>query len=97
MSVVPSVDKFKSFRLPRRYSRYNRSASGKEAHFVWRMGEGPFILAPVAAGLQLRPDRPDPKRGDIEHGVIEPSQRMRLEDYEQSLVATRDEWSIEEP
>jgi len=94
MSVAPSVNKLPSFRLPRRYSRLNRDASGKSDHVVWRMGEGPFILAPVAPGLQLQPD---PDAGNIRHGVIEPSERMRLEEYEQSLAATRDEWSIEEP
>lgn len=97
MSVAPSVSKLPSFRLPRRYSRHNRSASGKPDHFVWRHGEGPFALAPFAVGLQLRPDSPNPVTGDIAHGVIEPSKRMRLERYEQSLAATRDEWSIEEP
>jgi hypothetical protein len=41
--------------------------------------------------LQLRLD---PQRSN--HGFVEPGTTMKLEDYQEALAATRDEWSIDE-
>jgi hypothetical protein len=91
MSVAPSLRELPEHRIPRRLRHLVPEARGKDTAFVWRMGEGPFGLAPVAARLQLRPDA-----GNIHHGVIEPNERMRLEKYEQALAGTQDKWTVEE-
>jgi hypothetical protein len=91
MSVAPTLRELPEHRIPKRLRHLVPEARGKDVPFVWRMGDGPFDLAPVAPRLQLRPDR-----GNIHHGVIEPDERMRLEEYEQALAATQNEWTVEE-
>jgi hypothetical protein len=91
MSVAPSLRLLPLHRIPKRLGHLVADARGKDHCFVWCLGEGGFVYATVASGLHLRPD-PEP----IQHGVIEPSESMELTAYEMALVATRDQWSIDE-
>jgi hypothetical protein len=92
MSVSPSVDALPMHRVPRRLrnaspDRFSR-ATGSNNFACWWMGEGSFVLGPVADHLQLRPDPDHPDR----HGFIEPNQKMSRVDYENALTATKDQW-----
>jgi hypothetical protein len=53
------------------------------------MGEGPFELSSLAAGLRLRPETDT-------HGLVEPEAVVPLEQYQANLAATRDQWIIDE-
>jgi hypothetical protein len=92
MSVSPSVDALPTHRLPRRllkkYPERFPDASGSNRLICWWMGEGAFDARRVADHLQLEPDPDDPQR----HGFVEPDDRMKTEDYEAALSATRDQW-----
>jgi hypothetical protein len=89
MSVAPAWRALPPFRIPRRLIHLAPDAAGKDEDACWRMGEGPFEEASVAESLTLRPDRPT-------HGVVEPSEAMPLERYQDALAATRDRWRIDE-
>jgi hypothetical protein len=79
MSVTPdSPDRLPAFRRPP-----NHGGTGLDP--VWeidsdRLGDGLVY-------------RPDPRRPDF-HGFIEPARRMRLDEYENLLALTRDDWRL---
>jgi hypothetical protein len=52
------------------------------------MGEGLFAPEAVADRLQLRLDPDDPER----HGLVEPDDKMKIDDYESALAATAGQW-----
>src|SRR5215218_7787968 len=56
MSVSPSLRDLPPHRIPKRLRHLVLAAEGKDADFVWSMGEGAFVAGPVTSGLQLRPD-----------------------------------------
>jgi hypothetical protein len=91
MSVSPSVADLPPHRIPRRLRHLAPDAAGKDAHFVWSLGEGDFVFGPVDTGLQLRPD---PDNGA--HGFVEPDETMLLENYQSALHSTQPRWSIDE-
>ena len=82
--------------LPRRlqtlYPEWARGAKGRNSDKVWAMGQGSYLAAPVSADLDLR-FRTDDRPG---HGLVAPSRKMALEEYQAALAATRDEWEVEE-
>jgi hypothetical protein len=55
----------------------------------FKMGEGPFVQAAFAEGLELLPD-------SSTHGVVRPEETMPLTEYEEKLAATRVEWQVDE-
>jgi hypothetical protein len=90
MSVAPHWRDLPEARIPVRLREKGiLFARGKNHDACWRFGEGDFLLARIADGLQLRPDRPD-------HGLVEPDQPMSLEHFRAHLAATRDGWKIDE-
>lgn len=90
MSVVPNWKDLPSHKIPKRLKsalRGDKDARGKDRLYCWQMGEGAFVRAPVAAGLQLAPDR-------VDHGVVEPDSSMPLENFQRALASTRDAWKL---
>jgi hypothetical protein len=92
MSVSPSVNTLPGHRLPRRLKeaypdRFPEATASNRVH-CWWLGEGGFDAGRVGDHLDLRPD-PDNPAG---HGFVEPDDRMKVEDYEAALAATRGEW-----
>lgn len=71
-------------------ARLLRGAKGKNSHHVWSLGEGPFVDSPFTPDLNLHLE------GAPGHGVLEAARLMTLEDYQNSLAATRDDWQIDE-
>lgn len=90
MSVAPQLHFLPYYRVPVRYRALAPKAHGKKQDACWRMGDGPFISAPVAMGLTLRPD-------SEEHGIVEPAISMLLSEYESLLAATRNDWRLVDP
>lgn len=91
MSVAPSLADLPSFRVPARLHKLYPKASGKSDLFVWSMGVGEFAEEPIGDQLCLRFD---PANG--KHGFIEPVGSMSLNDYQNALTATQDQWAIDE-
>lgn len=82
--------------LPRRlqslYPQWARGAKGKDSHQVWAMGQGAYEPAPISEDLELRfktNDRPG-------HGLVAPSRKMPLEEYQAALAATQNQWKVDE-
>ncbi len=76
--------------LPRRlhnlYPQWARGAKGKDSHQVWAMGQGAYEPASISEDLELRfktEDRPG-------HGLVAPSRKMPLKEYQAALAATQD-------
>jgi hypothetical protein len=92
MSVSPSVDALPPHRLPRRlhkkYPERFPDATAPNGVHCWWMGHGTFVPERVADRLQLRLDPDDPQR----HGLVEPDDKMKTEEYETALEATRERW-----
>jgi hypothetical protein len=88
MSVAPAWRLLPRWRISRRLREKVEGAAGGLDVFCWRMGTGPFVAEPVAAGLQLRPDSES-------HGTVEPDRPMPLSEYQAALARTREQWVIE--
>ena len=92
MSVSPNPEAMPPHRLPRRlrqkYPDRFPEATASNGLFCWWLGKGAFVADQVAEHLRLRLDPDDPEK----HGLVEPDDRMRTEDYETALAATRDQW-----
>lgn len=91
MSVSPRMTALPPHRIPKRLRPLVPKATGKDFHFVWSMGEGPFVADVSAPGLRLRPDPANSK-----HGFVEPEAVMPIGDYRQSLEATQAKWRVDE-
>jgi hypothetical protein len=90
MSVSPDVQSLPKERVSPRYKSTKPNAHGHYDDDCWRMGDGPFADANISDRLVLRVDSSD-------HGVIEPAYRMSLDEYQQALAATQDDWVAVEP
>lgn len=90
LSVNPSLEALtkRPHLVPRRLKNRFPGARGVEQLIIWRMGEGVFQAGAVADSLMLRPD----KKAAPEHGVVEPERRMLLEEFQNALAATREQW-----
>lgn len=91
LSVFAGLRDLLPHMIPSRLRHIVPDAAGDDRVFVWAMGDGPFVPAPVAPGLTLRVD-PD----DLKHGFIEPEVIMPLEEYQAALAATQDLWVVDE-
>jgi len=86
MSVFRAWRDISLLRLPPRLLEGGR---GDDETYCFRMSDGPFIQGPFAAGLELLTQTP-------KHGVIRPDQVMPLVNYRANLVATQNDWDIDE-
>lgn len=89
MSVAPWWRDLPLHRIPELLRKLVPAAVGNNKDACWRMGEGPFERAEVAAGLLLRPE-------SSRHGLVEPAVTAPLEQYQRDLWGTRDLWIIDE-
>lgn len=88
MSVAPSWRELPSHRIPLRLQPIARDACGRDDDACWCMGSGDFVDSPLTNSLDFRRDQND-------HGIVEPSRRMVLNDFQEVLAATRDLWEID--
>ena len=89
MSVAPSWRELPPHRIPLRLRPIAHDACGRDDDACWRMGSGAFVDSPLTELLDFRRDRSD-------HGFVEPSRTMQLDDFQSALAATRDHWEIDE-
>ena len=89
MSVAPAWRDLPLHRIPSRLRDLVQGARGKNSLCCWKMGEGEFAAGSVAARLLLRLE-------NARHGLVEPAQKMSLDDYQADLAATRDQWVRDE-
>lgn len=92
MSVSPRLTDISVTRVPKRLRNLVPGARGKDSDRVFRLGEATFALAEVSPALTLRPDDGHAPR----HGVIEPSDCVRVEQFQTDLAATQSDWVIDE-
>lgn len=92
MSVAPHWMLLPLHRIPRRLGKKFpevRRATGKDQDVCWKMGEGPFVESRVEEGLSLFVDGP-------RHGMVGPSETMKVDAFLAALIATRELWAIDE-
>ncbi len=89
MSVAPSWRELEVHRIPKRLKHAVADARGSNRDACWRMGTGPFESGPVTEQLHLHKD------SEV-HASVEPETAMTAAQYIAALVATRDQWSIDE-
>ena len=77
--------------IPKRLASILAGASGSNSLACYRMGEGPFVAGPLAAGLELAL-----KAGSTVAGNVVPDQPATLEQFQADLAATRKSWDIDE-
>lgn len=94
MSVAPEWRLLPPHRIPLRLQlllpepyAVGSGRAGKDALYIWKMGNGPFVRTEIEEGLTLAPDAPD-------HGSIEPSAPMPIASFQTRLAATRDAWEL---
>lgn len=91
MSVSPSLRTLPIFLIPRRLRHLVPGAAGNSSSYVWSLGNGDFVAAPVTQQLSMRPD-PDKQN----HGFVEPAQIMPKNEYHAALAATQPDWTVDE-
>ena len=89
MTANPSLAQIAPQWVPKRLAHLRLGAEGPNNNQVWCHGSGPFVHAPIAPHLLLRPDRPG-------HGNVEPAQAMSFDAYQAAIHATRLEWRVDE-
>lgn len=89
MSVAPTLHDLPGHRIPRRLRDRIPWADGSNNCYVWRLGDGPFVDAAVAEGLELLLNTET-------HGVIAPAARMHISEYQTALCRTQDRWIVDE-
>ncbi|BBO34423.1 hypothetical protein [Lacipirellula parvula] len=89
MSVAPSWRELPFFLIPKRLIEHAPAARGSQSLHCFRMGDGQFIDSPIAAGLELKVDKPL-------HGNITPEEPVTLQQFQQDLANTRGQWTIDE-
>jgi hypothetical protein len=89
MSVFRAWRDISLLRLP---SRLIAGGRGDDDTYCFKMSDGPFVQGPLAAGLELLPEKRDPPK----HGFVRPDQAVLLADYRANLVATQNDWEIDE-
>ena len=85
--IVVTTNDLPGHRIPQRLRVLCSYATGKDFFECWQFGDGPFINGEMTTGLSLRVDRST-------HGVIEPSHEIPAHEYQASLAATRENWSL---
>ena len=85
MSVAPSIESLSVVFVPKRLRTRFPSARGRNSLRVWELGEGPFNEARVTDALTFQPTSPS-------HGVIRPSSKMHIDEFQKALAATRGFW-----
>src|SRR5437764_4287925 len=78
MSVSPTWRDLPYFLIPKRLRSKVPGARGAPDTFCFTMGEGPFQDGSIAAGLELRMDKP-------KHGNVVPVQLVLLQEFQADL------------
>ncbi len=89
MSVAPCLNSLPFERVPRRLRHLVRGAKGKDVDFCWSIGDKGFEDCRFTDCLSLRCTSPS-------HGLVEPSEIMKVEEFKVELAATRDKWAKDE-
>lgn len=73
--------------IPKSLRAHVPDARGSNKRFCWHMGSGGFEAVDVANGLKLRHDHGN-------HGLVEPSDPMHVDDFQRRIAATHAEWAL---
>lgn len=88
MSVSPAWRDLPPHRIPKRLRAICPKAAGNNGMECWRLGSGPFESGSITDRLHLRVDSQT-------HGLVEPATMMSLDEYQDALAETVDDWSID--
>jgi hypothetical protein len=89
LSVSPNWQDLPLFLIPRRLQSIVKDARGNNRLACFRLSDFSFAAAQIDEQLWMRPD-------SVNHGIIEPTYKMKFDDYQRALAATRDSWAIDE-
>jgi hypothetical protein len=87
MSVTRSWRDLPPGRIPKRLRPFAQDARGSNKFTCWYMGDGRFESSSINDDLFLRVDSPM-------HGLIEPADEMTLDELQNVIAATRDNWTV---
>ncbi|MCE9555855.1 MAG: hypothetical protein K8T91_21105 [Planctomycetes bacterium] len=85
MSVAPRWQKIRIHLIPKRFCSLVPGARGSNKLHLWEHGIGDFEGGFIANGLSLTIT-------SVDHGVVEPSHKMKSESYLSALAATQSDW-----
>ena len=89
MSVAPEWRKLPLFLIPARLKHLVPKARGNDDLVCWRWGEGAFDDGVVSEELVFR-------RDSKKHGTVGPAASMPVDQYQQALAKTQDQWVRDE-
>jgi hypothetical protein len=89
MSVSPNWRNLPFFLIPKRLNSIIDKARGSNALCCWKMGDGQFASGSISDTLVLRKDRET-------RGLVEPSRKMHLDQFQNALAETRPDWELDE-
>jgi hypothetical protein len=89
LSVGPSLTQLPPGRVPERLRDKRRGARGNNSLLVFRIEMTSFRQAPVGDRLELKPT-------SKKHGVVQPSRRTLINDYQEDLANTQRLWTVDE-
>ena len=88
--MAPGWRQLPSHRIPMRLrDKGAPDARGKNEDACWKMGQGPFQSGRLGEKLVLDVD-------GMDHGTVQPAQKMVQIEFEQALAATRNDWQKDE-
>ena len=93
MSVVPNWRNLDFTRIPKRLKNISEGARGPNSTSCFTLGTGPFESGAISDGLTLVPDS---SVEPIAHGVVAPTKKVSLDQFQADLAATEPMWQIEE-
>jgi hypothetical protein len=88
MSVRSNWRKLPYFLIPKRLRPLVPKACGSNNLVCWSIGTGPFLSGDLTNNLLFRPDPDDA----TVHGFVEPKDEMSIEELQDALAQTRDQW-----
>lgn len=92
ISVAPELKNLPMLLIPARLKHLFPKARGNDELVCWRWGDGSFKGSAVSPGLVFRPDPKKPNK----HGFVEPANSMLIDQYQQALAETQDQWVRDE-
>lgn len=91
MSVVKNWRLLPPHLIPVRLAGIIKKAKGLGSLTCFRLGDGPFVPGPLAAGLELAA-----KPNVTDKGNVVPSGPVTISQFQSDLAATRIQWVVDE-
>jgi len=91
MSVAEHWKHLPGHLVPKRLKSIFPPATGANSLKCFKMGEGAFVEEELSTGLKLAI-----KPGNPHGGNVTPTEKIKIDDFQAALAATRADWEIDE-